>query len=384
VKRAFKTFVWVITAAVVLATASGIYWLYTLPKWLADVYGQWAVGEMVIRFHEIQKRLPENWEELAPMHNDIVHATKYSEGELGNVIGVDFGLLKVIEQKALAGGSRERLPEAIFARSGRQSCWSGAEPNELVFDYFVKQTEPRWYPRVAVVPSNALRFYLVFPAPMTTGDIFTHLQLIDIEKHEPVAGAFREVELWSPDTKRLTVWLHPGRQKSGVNLNDDEGPVLIEGRHYTLVLDRNVTTTQGVELPADVTLTFTVGPSVHAVLDSKEWTVMAPHAEVKLSWPKAPVELRFGRTMDWAMVHEAVKASAPGIVLVEECTDGTSWLLYPDSAWTSETHFIEVSPDLEDMAGNNLNRPFEVDVSIKSNARPVERKPVRIEFEVRP
>ena len=47
-------------------------------------------------------------------------------------------------------------------------------------------------------------------------------------------------------------------------------------------------------------------------------------------------------------------------------------------------HFIEVSPDLEDIAGNNLIRPFEVDVSTQRNSNTVEHKPVRIEFEVHP
>ena len=383
-KRSLKILFWTLIAVVVIGLGSGVYWLCILPKWLADVYGQWAVGEMVIRFHETQKRLPESWEELAPMHNDIVHATKFSEGDLSKVIGVDFGLLKVIEQRALAGGRRDQLPEAIFARSGRQSCWSGAEPNELVFDYFAKQGEPRWYPRIATVPSNALKFYLVFSEPMTTGDIFTHLQLIDTEKSTAIAGAFREVELWSPDAKRLTVWLHPGRQKSGVNLNEDEGPVLIEGHHYSMVLNRNATTTRGTTLPADVVLEFTAGPADHITLDPKQWKVLPPRISRQPAWPTAPVELKFGRVMDWAMLQDAVKTDVPGHVLVEETFDGTSWLLYPESAWTTGQHFIEVSPDLEDMAGNNLIRPFEVEVSPASNPRATERKPVRIEFEVSP
>ena len=84
------------------------------------------------------------------------------------------------------------------------------------------------------------------------------------------------------------------------------------------------------------------------------------------------------------MLQDAVKTDVPGHVLVEETFDGTSWLLYPESAWTTGQHFIEVSPDLEDMAGNNLIRPFEVEVSPASNPRATERKPVRIEFEVSP
>ena len=42
-------------------------------------------------------------------------------------------------------------------------------------------------------------------------------------------GPFRETELWSEDGRRLTLWLHPGRQKTGVNLNTEIGPVLDPG-----------------------------------------------------------------------------------------------------------------------------------------------------------
>lgn len=50
----------------------------------------------------------------------------------------------------------------------------------------------------------------------------------------------------------------------------------------------------------------------------------------------------------------------------------------------SGRHSIAISSDLEDLAGNNLMRPFEVDVSTEHKARGSERKPVRIAFEVRP
>lgn len=238
---------------------------------------------------------------------------------------------------------------------------------------------PRWYPRVTKVPGNALRFYLVFPEPMTTGDIYSHLQLVDLVSQRPVAGAFRDVELWSPDARRLTVWLHPGRQKTGVNLNDDEGPVLIEGRHYALILNRSATTIQGAALPADVKLSFTVGPADHAVLDPKGWKVIAPKANTF-----QPLRIVLDKPVDWGMADSITVAGGLDAGQVEMDDQASTWSLIPRQTWTEGTHFIEVSPDLEDMAGNNLSHPFEVDVSAASNARPVERKPVRIAFEVRP
>ncbi|MBL9144199.1 MAG: hypothetical protein JNM99_11020 [Verrucomicrobiaceae bacterium] len=238
---------------------------------------------------------------------------------------------------------------------------------------------PRWYPRVTKVPGNALRFYLVFPEPMTTGEIYSHLQLIDLVSQTPVAGAFRDVELWSPDARRLTVWLHPGRQKTGVNLNDDEGPVLIEGRHYALILNRGPTTTRGTALAEDVKLTFTVGPADHAVLDPKAWKVIAPQANSFQA-----LRVVFDKPIDWGMADSITVDGVLDAERLELDDQAGTWSLIPRQRWTEGTHFIEVSPGLEDMAGNNLSRPFEVDVSAASNARPAERKPVRIAFEVCP
>ena len=69
---------------------------------------------------------------------------------------------------------------------------------------------------------------------MEQGNIFRHFKLIDLTSGKAVEEPFRETELWSADGKRLTLWIHPGRQKTGVNLNLDLGPVLKPHRHYVL------------------------------------------------------------------------------------------------------------------------------------------------------
>ena len=69
---------------------------------------------------------------------------------------------------------------------------------------------------------------------MEQGEIFWHFRLTDLATGIPVEEPFRETELWSDDGKRLTLWLHPGRQKTGVNLNMDLGPVLEPRRRYAL------------------------------------------------------------------------------------------------------------------------------------------------------
>ena len=89
------------------------------------------------------------------------------------------------------------------------------------------------FPSAEVLPANHLKFYVHFPEPMREGVFLDYCALLD-EHGQPVLEPFRETELWSDDRRRLTLWLHPGRQKAGVNLNVEFGPVLEPGRRYTL------------------------------------------------------------------------------------------------------------------------------------------------------
>ena len=372
--------IWSAAGIVILMIAALGWTLQRLPD-ANDIYGQWAAAELVISFHKQHHQLPARWEDLRPFYTDegAPHRTKQNLEELRTTIDIDFARLAKLEQLANTESPPKALPEVIQPTSRNQAHWSGAEPNELVFDYLSKQNEPRWYPRLESVPSNALRFYLVFPEAMTTGDIFTHLQLIDTEKNTPIAGAFREVELWSPDSRRLTVWLHPGRQKTGVNLNEDEGPVLIEGHRYSLVLSRHATTARGTSLPADLTLEFNVGPPDHEAPHPSRWKVSAPKANTIEA-----LRIDFDQPIDRGMAGSIVVDGGQAADLVQLDDRSMTWSFIPWRKWTTGQHFIEVSPDLEDMAGNNLIRPFEVEVSPASNPRATERKPVRIEFEVSP
>src|SRR6186713_2761613 len=72
------------------------------------------------------------------------------------------------------------------------------------------------YPSAATLPANHLKFYIHFSAPMRQGVFLDHCKLLDDHGRMIMTEPFRETELWSEDGKRLTLWLHPGRQKTGV------------------------------------------------------------------------------------------------------------------------------------------------------------------------
>jgi hypothetical protein len=61
----------------------------------------------------------------------------------------------------------------------------------------------------------------------------------------------------------------------------------------------------------------------------------------------------------------------------------TLWQFHPDAPWKAGPYFLDVATLLEDLAGNSLDRPFEVDVFEKVEER-VERVSRTLRFDVTP
>ena len=207
-------------------------------------------------------------------------------------------------------------------------------------------------------PANALKFYLHFSQPMEQGVFLDRLTLLR-QDGSVVSGAFRETELWSPDGKRLTLWLHPGRQKTGVNLNTDEGPVLREGETYTLKLAANWRSAAGVALGKPCTFGIIATAPDNQCPDPQRWKVTAPKAGTR-----DPLHLLFDEPLDPAMLVSALsvnrgKARLAGAVHI--APDARSWSFTPTGMWPAGSYTLEIDPLLEDLAGNNLLGPFEVD-----------------------
>ncbi len=275
--------------------------------------------------------------------------------------------LKFVPAAPLAGSQRYRAE--WLAEDG--------SPQKLEFEFRLTPQRPptvRFEPQ-AMLPANALKFYLHFSQPMEQGVFLERLRLLEANGKE-VIGPFRETELWSPDGKRLTVWFHPGRQKTGVNLNEEEGPVLRENTKHTLVIAGSWRSTSGVALGGNLRFDFQVGPADHEMPMMQKWQVSPPK-----SGSREPFVVRFDEPLDPAMVTSAVSIHR-GLesVPVEIEVDGLNWRAIPAKPWTAGSYELRADPNLEDLAGNNLTKPFEVDVSEHPNAKTVITKRT---FEVR-
>lgn len=232
-------------------------------------------------------------------------------------------------------------------------------------------------PSGVMLPANALKLYLHFSEPMEQGVFLDRLRLFESGGRE-VVGPFRETELWSPDGRRLTVWFHPGRQKTGVNLNIDEGPVMRAGTRYRLVVSGTWRTTAGVALGSDRSFEWEAGAADHAMPAMEDFRLAAP-----VAGSRDPLVVSTDEALDPGVFVDALRVRRSGRVVAGHSSvsdDGCSWRFVPDFAWLAGEHQLQADPHLEDLAGNSLTQPFEVDVEKRQTPQ---RLPLSQDFTIR-
>ena len=86
------------------------------------------------------------------------------------------------------------------------------------------------YPTANSLPENLLKFYLHFSTPMSQGNVYNYIHLLNAGGKK-LDLPFLEVdeELWNPDGTRLTILLDPGLIKSGLLPREHYGPVSRDG-----------------------------------------------------------------------------------------------------------------------------------------------------------
>jgi hypothetical protein len=213
------------------------------------------------------------------------------------------------------------------------------------------------YPSADLLPENLLKFYVHFSAPMSRGRIYDHIHLVD-ERGKAVELPFLEIdeELWDPPMKRLTLFIDPGRIKRGVRPLEKVGPALEEGKRFTLVIDKAWQDTAGHPLKEDFRKTFRVGPPDREPPDPAHWKIDAPRAGTR-----EPLCATFPKPMDRALALRVIRvANLDGTTALEN--QERLWKFVPTSDWRPGQYKLQVQTTIEDLAGNNIGKAFEVDV----------------------
>lgn len=218
------------------------------------------------------------------------------------------------------------------------------------------------FPSREQLPQNLLKFYLHFSAPMRAGDSYRYIHLLD-ENEKPIADPFLELnqELWDDSRTRFTLLFDPGRIKKGLKPHEEVGPPLLPGRHYTLVIDADWCDTQGNPLGSEFRKPFDVQEPDETQPSVDGWHIEPPQAH-----STRPLVIRFDESLDRALLDRIFVVAADNVEVVGniEVTDAeTIWRFFPDQPWPVGKFAVIVETTLEDLAGNSLGRPFEVDLS---------------------
>lgn len=218
-------------------------------------------------------------------------------------------------------------------------------------------------PTADKLPENALRFYLHFSKPMAKGDIYKHLTLTNDTDKKVVDVPFLELEqeLWTPDRKRVTILIDPGRIKREVKPLVDLGPVLEKGKTYTLTVAKDWLDAGDEPLTAAFQKTFTATAADRDPIDPDKWAVTPPKAGGRDGLAVAfgkPLDAALARRLVW--VEGAAGKKVDGTVTLDKAEG--EWRFVPTTAWAAGTYQLTVATHLEDPCGNRVGEPFEVDL----------------------
>ena len=326
------------------------------------------------------------WQSLLAVH--ALPGDLLAETGLPPMLGtyaLQSGLLRFVPRFRLDPGVKyravfhpERLPGERGTRGGAVTAAfqaSRREPNPTT-------VVSRVYPSAEVLPENLLKFYVHFSAPMSGGHIYDHLHL-RTQAGKEIELPFLEIdeELWDPTMTRLTLFIDPGRIKRGVTPLEEIGPALEQGKRYTLFIDRAWQDAAGNPLRETFQKTFAVGPPDREPPDPARWKIQPPKSETR-----EPLAITFPEPMDHALARRLIRVARESGDLIEGETGMEDqehrWSFIPTEPWRRGSYTLLVAATLEDLAGNNIGKPFEVDL-VETVQPKLAQPTVKLPFEVR-
>ncbi len=219
------------------------------------------------------------------------------------------------------------------------------------------------YPTAEMLPENLLRIYIYFPRPMDVTQEAQMVRLLDADG-APVEQVFlsNREDLWSPDRRRLTLLLDPGRVKTGLEAHLALGRALLPGQAYAFVDSGAALDADGCALGVDTRHEFQVTSADLEPPQPSQWQVSQPQAgsaeplEVTLGSPHDHLSLAFR-----LRVLDAEGDVVPGSIALG--ADEASWSFAPSAPWQSAPYALDIDERLEDLAGNRpgilFDRPLD-------------------------
>src|SRR5262249_34890682 len=106
--------------------------------------------------------------------------------------------------------------------------------------------------------------------------------------------------------------------------------------------------------------TFRGGPLLRTPLDPHTWHITAPRAGLS-----DPLVVDFDRAMNYPLLQRMMQVRGPrGVMTGTMAVDRheTAWRFTPEAWWKAGSYELVVDTRLEDLAGNHIGQPFDIDV----------------------
>lgn len=233
------------------------------------------------------------------------------------------------------------------------------------------------------LPANQLKLYVEFSAPMSNVDGLAYVRLLD-DAGQEVEAPFLPLgeEFWDYDFQRYTIFFDPGRVKTGILPNEQLGRPLKEGASYTLEVDAAWPDAEGTPLSASFSKRFGVGPVDDSPIDTVAWRLRVPPAG-----STSRLVVSFPEPLDHGLLHRGLAVEDPDGDRVAGSFEVTSWetrwAFTPAEPWSAGTYSLIALSILEDLAGNRIGVPFEID-RFEQIDDLEEQESYRVPFEVTP
>jgi len=234
------------------------------------------------------------------------------------------------------------------------------------------------YPTQDTVPENLLKIFIHFSQPMVEGRSLKYLTVLK-NNRDTLKGTFLDLqpELWNQESTLLTLWLDPGRIKRDLIPNKELGTPLNANEYYTLYISSDWTGKNGKSLTRSFSKSFVTTLRDDRSPQPDQWIITPPP-----SGTKQALEVNLKESLDYSLLNDAIRLvnyqgnSVTGIINLR--LEETKFIFTPNDSWKAGTYTLLIEGRLEDLAGNNLNRPFDKDLK----SREKQKEPREI-FEVR-
>lgn len=146
------------------------------------------------------------------------------------------------------------------------------------------------------------------------------------------------------------------------------GNPLRNGQAYKLVVSDQWKDVQGLPLRQSFGRQFIAGPRDNDCPQPQQWKMNLPQAGTI-----QPLELAFGEPLDYFLLLESIRILdnngkvLDGTIKINGQETGFSFL--PARQWQPGRYRMLIAPQLEDLAGNNLERLFDRDIRVPQSAQ---------------